>query len=83
MMSEHLLIQTVPVASHSGEGGTWIPRRGAVVIVTCLVAVGIALYRDTNRAADQEVRRMLLGNGPRRSFAPKPPAAPESERDKI
>ena len=76
MMHAQLLIQTIPLASHNGEGSTWILGVVVLVIVTCLVTVGIAQYRDPNRAANQEVRRMLLGNGPRRSFVT------ESEKDK-
>ncbi|MET9225665.1 hypothetical protein [Lentzea sp. NPDC003310] len=74
-MYAHLLLQTIPLASHDGEGSTWILGVVALVIVTCLVAVGFAQYRDPNRKANQEMRRMLVGNGPRRSFAT------ESEED--
>ena len=75
-MHAQLLLQTFPLASHNGEGSTWILGVVALVIVTCLVTVGVAQYRDPDRKADQEVRRMLMGNGPRRSFAT------ESEEDK-
>lgn len=75
-MSAQLLLQTIPLASHNGEGSTWILGVVALVIVTCLVTVGVAQYRDPSRAAKQEMRRMLMGNGPRRSFVT------ESEEDK-
>ncbi|WP_439659515.1 hypothetical protein ACSHWB_45310 [Lentzea sp. HUAS TT2] len=74
-MSAQLLLQAFPLASHNGEGSTWILSVVALVIVACLVTVGIAQYRDPGRAANQEMRRMLMGNGPRRSFVT------ESEED--
>ncbi|WP_394620056.1 hypothetical protein JNUCC0626_13420 [Lentzea sp. JNUCC 0626] len=74
-MSAQLLLQTIPLASHDGEGSTWILGVVALVIITCLIAVAVAQYRDPNRKANQEVRRMLMGTGPRRSFVP------ESEED--
>ncbi|MGI5506389.1 hypothetical protein [Lentzea sp. CA-135723] len=79
MTEELLLAFAVPLASHDGEGQTWILGAVAAVVVICLAAVAIAQYRDPNRTADKEIREMLVGGGPRRSF---PSGEPASEEDK-
>lgn len=79
-MTGQLLLLAVPLASHDGEGQTWILGVVAAVIVACLAMVGIAQRRDPNRSADKEIRQMLIGGGPRRSF-PSGETSPQSEED--